>query len=123
MHEGRALDSEKSACKGDMAMFRSMPTLLRFVVWLFLALAVTFGVGATGYFLAASTLKTYLISGLQIACNLLLGWRFGLLRFQTRLEIGVSILVIIFALSMRTILIVFAIIVTTLYCGIDACVR
>jgi hypothetical protein len=105
-----------------MTMFRSMPTPRRFVVWLFLLPPVAFGVAALGYFLPASALKFYLNITLQIACNLLLGWLFGLIRFQNRLEIGTSILVIIFAVSMPAILIVFAII-STLFCGIDACVR
>ena len=97
-----------------------MSTPLRFVVWLFLALPVAFGVDALGYFLPASALKIYLSIALQIACNLLLGWLFGLIRFQNRLEIGTSILAIIFALSMPVLLIVLAII-STLFCGIDAC--
>jgi len=88
---------------------------LRFVVWLFLALPVAFGVHALGYSLFSGSGVT-----LQIACNLLLGWLFGLIRFRNRLEIGTSILVILFALSMPALLIVFAI-VSTLFCGIDAC--
>jgi hypothetical protein len=57
---------------------------------------------------------------LQIFCNLLLGWLFGLIRFQNRYETGISILVAIFALAIPAILIVLAI-VATLFCGIDAC--
>jgi hypothetical protein len=106
----------------NMNMFRSIPTPLRFVVWLFLTLPVMFGANALGYFLPASAIKFDLIIALEIACNLLLGWLFGLVRFQNRLEIGTSILVIIFALSMPAILIVLAI-VSTLFCGIDACGR
>jgi hypothetical protein len=99
-----------------------MPPPLRFFVWLLLALPVTFGVSPLGYFLPASAVKIYLIMALQIACALLLGWLFGLIRFRNRLEVGTSILVIIFALAMPAILIVFAI-VSTLFCGIDACGR
>jgi hypothetical protein len=99
-----------------------MATPLRFVVWLLLALPVTFGVAPLGYFLPASAIKIYLIIALQIACDLLLGWLFGLIRFRNPPEIGTSILVVIFALAMPAILIVLAI-VSTLFCGIDACGR
>jgi hypothetical protein len=97
-----------------------MLTPLRFVVWLVLALPVAFGVASSGYFLPASAIKIYLIMALQIACGLLLGWLLGLIRFRNPPEIGTSILVIILALAMPAILIVLAI-VSTLFCGIDAC--
>jgi hypothetical protein len=103
-------------------MFRSVPTPLRFVVWLLLALPVTFGVAPLGYLLPASGIKIYLIMALQIACDLLLGWLFGLIRFRNRAEIATSILVIICALAMPAIVLLFAI-VSTLFCGIDACGR
>jgi hypothetical protein len=106
----------------DMTMFRSMPTPSRFVLWLFLALPVAFGVDAFGYLLPAGALKFDLLVALQISCNLLLGWFFGLIRFRKRIEIGTSILVIIFAFLMPAILLLFAI-VSTLFCGIDACGR
>jgi hypothetical protein len=57
---------------------------------------------------------------LQIACDLLLGWLFGLIRFRNQSQIGISILVILIALAVPVILIVLAI-VSTLFCGIDAC--
>jgi hypothetical protein len=104
----------------DMTMFRSMPTQSRFVLWLFLALPVAVGVDAFGYLLPAGVLKFDLLIALQISCNLLLGWFFGLIRFRKRSEIGASISVIIFAFLMPAILLLFAI-VSTLFCGIDAC--
>ena len=103
-----------------MTMFRSMSTPLRFVVWFFLALPVTFGVGASGYFIPAGAFKSDLILALQIACNLLLGWLFGLLRFRNGPEIATSVLVVVFSLVMR-IIVLFLAIVATLFCGIDAC--
>jgi hypothetical protein len=104
----------------DMTMFRSMRTPIRFVFWLFLALPVALGVASSGYFLPASAIKIYLIMASQIACDLIMAWLFGLIRFRNQSEIGTSILVIIFALAMPAILIVLAI-VSTLFCGIDAC--
>jgi hypothetical protein len=103
-----------------MNMSRSRPTPLRFVVWLLLALPVTLGVAPLGYFLPASAIKIYLIMAMQIACDILLAWLFGLIRFRNRPEIGTSILVIIFAVFMPAILLLLAI-VSTLFCGIDAC--
>jgi hypothetical protein len=103
-----------------MTVFRSMQTPSRFALWLFLALPVAFGVSAFGYLLPASAIKFYLMMAMQIACELLLAWLIGLIRFRNRPEIGTSILVIIFALAMPAILIVLAI-VSTLFCGIDAC--
>lgn len=97
-----------------------MPTLLRFVVWLLLAIPVMFGVGAVGHFLPAGSYKFYLGIALQIACNLLSGWLLGLIRFRNGPEIGTSVLAIIFAFLMPAILIVLAII-STLFCGVDAC--
>jgi len=88
-----------------------MSTPLRFVVWLFLLLPVAFGVDALVSGFSGSGVA------LQSACNLLLGWLFGLIRFQNRLEIGTSILAIIFALSMPFILPFFAIVATLLFCG------
>jgi hypothetical protein len=88
----------------DMTMFRSMPTPSRFVLWLFLALPVAFGVDAFGYLLPAGALKFDLLIALQISCNLLLGWFFGLIRFRKRMETGISILVIICAVLMPAIL-------------------
>ena len=103
-----------------MTWFRSMPTALRFVVWLLLAVLVMFGVGAVGHFLPAGSYKFYLGISMQIACDLVLGWLLGLIRFGNRDEIGASIPAIIFAFLMPIILIVLAII-STLFCGIDAC--
>jgi hypothetical protein len=105
-----------------MTMFQSMPTPSRFVLWLFLALPVAFGVDTFGYLLPAGALKFDLLIALQISCNLLLGWFLSLIRFQKRIEIGTSILVIICAFLMPAILLLFAI-VSTLFCGIDACGR
>jgi hypothetical protein len=105
-----------------MTMFRSMPTALRFVLWLLLALPVAFGVDAFGYLLPAGALKFDVLIALQISCNLLSGWLFGFIRFRKRTEIGMSILAIILAFLMPAILLLFAI-VSTLFCGIDACGR
>jgi hypothetical protein len=99
-----------------------MPTALRFVVWLLLTIPVMFGVGAVGYLLPAGNYKFYLGIALQIACDLLLGWLLGLIRLRNGPEIGTSVLTIIFAFLMPAILIVLAII-STLFCGIDACGR
>ena len=102
-----------------------MSTPLRFVVWLFLTAPVTFGAGALGYFLP-SALKIHLLMmmmplmPLASACNLLVGWLFGLFRFHNRIEIGTSILVIFFALSMPTVLLGL-VIIGSVFCGIDAC--
>ena len=101
-------------------MFRSMPTPRRIVIWLVLALPLAFGVASLGYFLPASANKIYLIMALQIACDLLLGWLFGLIRFRKQSEIGISLLIIFISLAVPVILIVLAI-VSTLFCGIDAC--
>jgi hypothetical protein len=101
-------------------MLRPMSASQRFVVWLLVAVAAALGVGALGYFVPASGAKIYLIEVTQIACNLLLGWLFGLIRFHTRPEIGISVLVVILAVAMPAILLVLAIVVT-LFCGIDAC--
>ena len=90
------------------------------MVVVLLTLPVMLGASALGYFLPASGVKFDLIIALQIAGNLLLGWLFGLIRFQNRIEFGTSIAVIIFALAMPAILIVLAI-ASTLFCGIDAC--
>jgi hypothetical protein len=103
-----------------MIRFQSMPTALRFVVWLLLTVPVMFAVGALGHLLPPSGVKFYLGISLQIACNLLIGWLFGLIRFRDGPEIGTSILAIIFAFLMPAILVVLAII-STLFCGIDAC--
>jgi hypothetical protein len=97
-----------------------MRTPIRFVFWLILALPVALGVASSGYFLPASAIKIYLIMASQIACDLLMAWLFGLIRFRNQSEIGTSILVIIFGLAMPAILIALAI-VSTLFCGIDAC--
>jgi hypothetical protein len=97
-----------------------MPTPSRFILWLVLALPVAFGVDAFGYLLPAGALKFDLLIALQIFCNLLLGWLFGLIRFRNQSEIGTSILVIILAFLMPAILLLVAI-VSTLFCGIDAC--
>jgi hypothetical protein len=99
-----------------------MPTPSRFVLWLFLALPVAFGVDAFGYLLPAGAFKFDLFIALQISCNLLLGWFFGLVRFRNGIETGTSILVIICAFLMPAILLLIAI-VSTLFCGIDACGR
>ncbi len=103
-----------------MTGFHSKSTPLRFVVWLLSTLPVMFGVGAVGYLLPAGSYKFYLGMALQIACNLALGWFFGLVRFRNTTEIGTSILAIMFSFFMPAILIVLAII-STLFCGIDAC--
>jgi peptidoglycan/LPS O-acetylase OafA/YrhL len=103
-----------------MNMLRSMSTSLRFFVWLLAAVAAAVGVGALGYFVPASGTKIYLIEVTQIVCNLLLGCLFGLIRFHTRPEIGMTVLVVILAVAMPAILLVLAI-VSTLFCGIDAC--
>ena len=73
-----------------------------------------------GHFLPAGSYKFYLGIALQIACNLLSGWLLGLIRFRNGPEIGTSVLAIIFAFLMPAILIVLAII-STLFCGVDAC--
>ena len=101
-------------------MFPSMPTASRFVIWLVSTLPVTLAVDALGYLLPAGGLKFNLLMALQAACNVVVGWLFGLIRFQNQSEIGVSILVIILALAMPAILLVVAI-ASTLFCGIDAC--
>jgi hypothetical protein len=103
-----------------MNMLRSMPISLRFVIWFLLAPLVALGVSSFGYLLPAGAYKFYLSITLQVVCNLLLGWLFGLIRFRSGDEIGISVLVIILAVLMPAILIVLAII-STLFCGIDAC--
>jgi hypothetical protein len=97
-----------------------MPTPLRFVIWLLSALPVMFGVGAAGYLLPDGSYKFYLGVALQIACNLFLGWFFGLIRFRNGSHAGTSILAIVCAFLMPAVLVLLAII-STLFCGIDAC--
>jgi hypothetical protein len=104
----------------DCTMLRSLPKLQRFIVWLLLAFVLAFGVAGAGFFVPAIPFKPYLISILQVASDVVLGWIFGLITFRSRLEIATSVMVIILAFSMRFIVLVFAII-TTLFCGIDAC--
>ena len=101
-------------------MLQSKPTPLRFIVWLLVTLPVMFAVSALSYFLPASGIKFDLNFALEIAGNLVSAWLFGLIRFQNSGEIVTSILAIIFAFLMPAILIVLAII-STLFCGIDAC--
>src|ERR1700761_7265841 len=103
-----------------MTMFQSMSKPLRFASWLGSTLPVALGVDALGYLLPASGLKFNLLMALQALCNVVVGWLFGMIRFQNAPEIGVSILVIILALAMPAILLVVAI-ASTLFCGIDAC--
>ena len=97
-----------------------MPTASRFVIWLVSTLPVTLAVDALGYLLPAGGLKFNLLMALQIVCNLVLGWLFGLIRFQNPSEIGISIMVIVFAFAMPAILLLLAI-ASTVFCGIDAC--
>jgi hypothetical protein len=92
----------------------------RFVIWLLLTLPVMIGVSALGYLLHAGTYKFYLGIALQIACDLLAAWLFGLIRFPQRSGIGASVMPVILAFFMPAIWIVLAI-VSTLFCGIDAC--
>ena len=93
---------------------------MRFVVWLLLAMLLPFGIGALGYLLPASGLKIYLAIGLQIIFNLLFGWLLGLISIQKRSQIGPSIFIVTLALAIPFILLFFAI-VSTVFCGIDAC--
>jgi hypothetical protein len=100
-----------------MTIIRTMPTPFRFVIWFFLALGVTFGIDLLGRFLGQSAYKFDILITLQAACNVLLGLPFGLFRFQTLGQIGVSLLVAIFAIAMQYILITLAIVFTIGYCA------
>jgi hypothetical protein len=92
----------------------------RFLIWFLSALAVFVGAAGLGYFLPASGHKISIVWGVEIALDLAVAWRLGLLRFRTSAEISIAVLVTLLAVAMLPILTVLAIL-STLLCGIDAC--
>jgi len=100
-----------------MTIIRTMPTPLRFIIWFFLALVVTFGIDSLGHFLNQSAYKFDILIALQFACNILLALPLGLVRFQTGGQIGVSLLVGIFAAAMQYLVMTLAIVITIVYCA------